>query len=89
MVNIDTLYYITDLSSDSKRKYLLEDESKEGLIDVVSNYFKKPLFKLYVKDGEKHLIEKKMDKFKFISHDYDLNFSLGDFLLQIERVGDL
>jgi len=89
MKNVDIIYYIVDLSEEHKRKKLLENETKEGLLDFISEELEKPLFRLFIKDNEKHLLEEKMDKFKFYNYSPEIEFKLGDFLLTLEELGDL
>jgi len=86
---VDIIYYITDLTSDLKRKFILDDESKDGLINFVSEHFKKPLFKIYLKSEEKNLLENKMNHFRFMEYNPDNKFRIGDYLLQMEEAGEL
>ena len=85
----DTVYYLKDLMIDNPRKVLLEDESKEGLIELVSNTFKKPLLKIYVDENELPLIEDKMKHFSFNKIPDDFKPSFGSFQLCIEQLGEL
>ena len=87
--SIDIIYYIVDLTAETRRKIILVDESKEEIIDIISNKFNKPLFNFYIKDDEKHLLEDKLDKFNFKTFKPDLRFKIGDFLLQLEEAGEL
>jgi len=87
--NVDIIYYITDLTSDTRRKHLLKDETKNGLINLVSETFKKPLFRIFLKENEKHLLEEKLHYFRFYDYNPDEKFGLGDYLLQMEEAGEL
>ena len=89
MNNIDIIYTITDLSADSKRKNILHDETKDGIINLVSNVFKKPLFKIYIKKEEFGLLEDKLKVFKFLPYNADTKYKMGDFLMTLEEAGEL
>jgi hypothetical protein len=81
-------YYIIDLNSDAKRKLLLDTNSKEGIISFVSEKFKKPLFRLFVR-GTEDLINESISSIKLYDYDAEETFKLGDFYLQVEEVGAL
>lgn len=85
----DIIYYISDLSAENRRKILLKDESKEGIIGVVSEVFKKPLLNIYLKEKEENLLEEKINKFKFKKYKTTDKHKMGDFLLQMEEAGEL
>jgi hypothetical protein len=87
--SIDIIYYLTDLTAESKRKILLIDESKDEIINLISNTFNKPLFNFYIKEKEKHLLEEKLNKFNFKKYESTKKFKMGDFLLQLEEAGEL
>ena len=87
--NTDIIYYITDLTGSSRRKNILINESKKGLINFISEKYKKPIFRIFIKDTEKKLLEDKMNNFKFYSYNNEMNFKMGDFLLQLEEAGEL
>jgi hypothetical protein len=87
--NVDIIYHLVDLTADHRRKVLLTDETKEGLINLVSDVFKKPIFKLYIKDKEIDLLEEKLKQFKIEIYKSDINFRTGDFLMTIEKAGEL
>jgi len=82
-------YYISDLTASTKRKILLVKETKTEIIDIVSFIFKKPLFKIYIKNEEKHLLSPELNCFNFKPWNPGEKFNKGDFLLQIEEVGEL
>ena len=85
----DIIYYITDLTAETKRKHLLKDESKDGLVNLISDTFKKPIFRIFVKEEEKLLLEEKLNHFNFKKYLVDDNFRMGDFLMQLEEAGEL
>jgi len=86
---IDIIYHVTDLTAEMNRKILLEDESKEGLVTLVSEIFEKPLFKVYLREEEKDFLEDKMKHFKFVILTDDTKFKMGDFLLTMQKIGGL
>jgi len=89
MKNVDIIYNIIDLSEEYRRKHLLEDETKDGLISFISEELEKPLFRLFIREDEKSILEDKMNKFKFYDYSPEEEYKLGDFLLCLEELGDL
>ena len=85
----DTIYHLKDLMIENPRKILLEDESKEGLINLISNTFKKPLLKIYVNESEIPLIEEKLKHFSFNKITKDFKPTFGSFQLCVEQFGEL
>lgn len=85
----DIIYYVTDLSAEHRRKTLLNDESKEGLIKLISETFKKPLLKILVPEEEKHLVEEKMSQLPLKTFNKEEKYGFGSFLLNIECIGEL
>ena len=86
---IDIIYYVTDLDNENNTKILLEDETKTGLVTLISEHFKKPLFRLFVRADERELLEDKLKKFRIFEFNNDETFKMGDFLLRMEEAGEL
>jgi hypothetical protein len=82
-------FYVRDLSADSVKKVLLSNETKQGLIDLVSNEFVKPLFKIYITKEDLNLLRKsdsELIDFKYIELDKEdkPEFKIGDFFMNVE-----
>jgi len=89
MSNIDIIYNLIDLSEERRRKILLVSETHEEILEIISEKFKKPLFKILLKEEQKHLLEEKLNKFSFGTFDKNKKYSVGNYLLLMEEAGEL
>jgi archaeosine-15-forming tRNA-guanine transglycosylase len=83
------VYHVIDLTSENKRKLLLEDDNKNTLIKLISNNFKKPMLRIFVREEYIEKITGSLVNFKFYIYESDEEFKMGDFYLQVEELGDL
>jgi hypothetical protein len=89
MSNIDIIYNLIDLSAERRKKILLTSETPEEILEIVSEKFKKPLFKILLEENQKHLLEEKLNKFSFGTFDKNKKYGIGNYLLLIEEAGEL
>jgi len=82
-------YYLIDLNLENAKKIFIEEPTYENIINMVSEHFKKPLFRLFVRHNEKSLINESISKFKLYDYNESTKFKMGDFYLQIEGIGAL
>jgi archaeosine-15-forming tRNA-guanine transglycosylase len=83
------VYHVIDLTSENRRKLLLEDDNKNTLIKLISNNFKKPMLRIFVREEYIEKITGSLANFKFYIYESDEEFKMGDFYLQVEELGDL
>ena len=86
---LKVVYHVIDLTSENRRKLLLEDDSKNALIKLISDNFKKPMLRIFVREESIEKITGSLSDFKFYVYESDEEFKMGDFYLQVEELGDL